>query len=237
MALTARTHRQLAEKESAALIQQANDTHPGDTSAGDKPRAEPFTRSYLGARPSDAVGDITAVTIAQPTPADATSMARVHILSALDLYLGLPTPGDALGFALASMTPRKEGYWPALVAQGDPGLFVARSAEGNVLGLAHAVIAEDGTGEIGALYVLPSAQSRGIGARLMEAMLEYFGPSVVHVGTTAGSPAEAVYKRYGFKKFGPPTETPPPLGEYGIEAPQQWLVRPSAECGNLAGNP
>lgn len=132
----------------------------------------------MRAQVNEPVETSSAATIRSATKADAVPLARVHVASWRETYAGLMPEGVLAGL---SVTERAERWLTALDrrdASDGPAVFVAELA-GQVVGLAScggqrtpALGAQGFTAEIGAIYVLRSAQGRGVGSDLMGAMAE-----------------------------------------------------------------
>lgn len=82
------------------------------------------------------------------------------------------------------------------------GWVVESTADGEILGFA---IGNARSANIWALFVLPEAQGRGYGALLHDAMVEWLwaqGLDRLWLTTGPGTPAEAFYKRRGWREAG-----------------------------------
>jgi ribosomal protein S18 acetylase RimI-like enzyme len=109
------------------------------------------------------------VEIRPATGDDAAGIARVQVETWRDAYAGLvaSTVLDSLS------VPAGAARWASLLEQPDVGTHVA-VVDGEVRGFVCAGGARDAdasarAGEVYAIYVLPSAQRRGLGAALLDA--------------------------------------------------------------------
>jgi ribosomal protein S18 acetylase RimI-like enzyme len=113
------------------------------------------------------------VQIRAATPSDAELIATVHVASWLESYGGLMPQMMLSGISARHRTE----HWMQLLSEAaNPvrtSVFVAEH-EGAVVGFAssneqrdRALLTQGFTGEISCIYVLRSAQSRGIGGQLM----------------------------------------------------------------------
>ena len=100
---------------------------------------------------------------------DALRIAEVHVSAWRAAYRGI-VPSEYLD--ALSVTAR-ETMWRRCLANGNPELCVAEATDGLVgwiaFGTSRDVDAPDGTGELEAIYVLPSYWSTGVGQALWKA--------------------------------------------------------------------
>jgi GNAT superfamily N-acetyltransferase len=118
--------------------------------------------------------------------------------------------GASVGF-LAPMQPATaDAYWDEVLSSLGPGR-VLWSAEdgGEVVGSVQLspALKENAShrAEVQKLFVLPAWRGRGIARRLMDALETHAranGRTLLVLDTEAGSPAEAVYRRMGWIKYG-----------------------------------
>jgi GNAT superfamily N-acetyltransferase len=116
------------------------------------------------------------VLVRPAVPADAEEVAAVHVASWQGAYRGV-FPDEVLdGPALAE---NRQRLWQRLL--GEPGPrdvnLVAANPEGRIVGLLHGCPARDedsgpDTGEVIAIYALPSEWGTGVGRSLMGAAAE-----------------------------------------------------------------
>ena len=164
-----------------------------------------------------------AITLRRAGPADAEAVAALAYETFRQTFLegfAVPYPADDLaGFVAAT-------YAPAVCASqlADPDRATWLAEEGGVaLGYASAgpctlphPEAEPQHIELKRLYVLGSAQGRGLGRRLMDAALAWMqthkaGP--LWIGVWSGNlKAQGFYARYGFRK----------AGEYAFPVGRWW---------------
>lgn len=149
------------------------------------------------------------IVITQAFPEDAETVCRIQSQTWIDTY-----PNAELGITEEDIRVRLEGEngerttkkidrWRQIIESADDKhtVFVARLG-----GVATGFIAprtdEDNKHRIGALYVLPEAQGKGVGTALMEKALEWLGKNddiylcVVAYNTNAIK----FYERFGFIK-------------------------------------
>ncbi|MEU7767432.1 GNAT family N-acetyltransferase [Nocardia sp. NPDC049190] len=159
---------------------------------------------------------------------DGPGIARAHVLATRVAYHDLPGAAQHLDdFLLGDLGPRRIAEWSQLAASGEPGLLVARTADNTVAGFSWVSIRDDGAGVVNAWYVHPNWHGTGVGRDLMRAALIRLGNVDVYSQTTVGTAAIERYQRYGFEKFGELGDTPPPLRDAGLHAPQVGLKRSS----------
>ena len=143
------------------------------------------------------------------TPADAAAIARVHVATWRVAYAGLVPDAFLAGLSV----PANASRWESLLADPRRRVWVAGGAEPS--GFAAAGPARDAdlpesSGELYALYVLPSAQRRGTGRALAEAALAWWEPTgrSVSVWTlTDNAAARAFYAATGWVPDGAERES------------------------------
>lgn len=113
------------------------------------------------------------MTVRAATPADAGSIARVHIDSWRTTYAGI-VPAEYL----ANLSyERRESRWYETITANEPAssIFVAEVG-GNVVGFASGGPERDGDtiylGELYTVYLLEEHQSRGLGRQLVSAVAQ-----------------------------------------------------------------
>jgi ribosomal protein S18 acetylase RimI-like enzyme len=131
--------------------------------------------------------------------ADLESIALVHSRSRQAAYAGM-VPVDAL----AEVTPEAQvEVWRERLLLGAT-LFVGER-EGQVLGFAALLETDEGT-ELNAIHLLPEALGTGLGAELMEAIVEEArarGRRTLHLFVLEGNErAQAFYRRTGWRPAG-----------------------------------
>jgi GNAT superfamily N-acetyltransferase len=118
--------------------------------------------------------------------------------------------GASIGFLAPLQPTAARAYWDDVVASLGEGrvLWVAEDA-GDVVGSVQLApcLKENGRhrAEVQKLFVLPSHRSRGIARRLMEALETHAiasGLTLLVLDTEVESPAEHVYRRLGWTRYG-----------------------------------
>jgi GNAT superfamily N-acetyltransferase len=150
------------------------------------------------------------VVIREAVPADAPTIARVHVESWRTTYAGLMPAA-----VIASQTvARREASWSqqieAVLSEPVRGvILVADHPKAGVVGFGSAGRErEQDAGfdaELYTLYLLEEHQSRGLGRRLLRrtaAELSRHGHRSMRVWVLAGNPAEAFYARMGGVRAG-----------------------------------
>jgi len=121
--------------------------------------------------------------------ADAAGIAAAHVASWESTY------GDILpeAFLAARSESVRLAFWTDILAENEPAVFVfvACLEDGSVCGFA-----SGGAGELYSLYLLDSAQGRGLGRRLAEAVLEALGGRAL-VWVLEENPARGFYEHLG----------------------------------------
>lgn len=114
-----------------------------------------------------------AMRIREAVPADAASMARVHVDSWRETY-----PGIVPAEYLASLSYQKrESVWTDILSAERPAEcnFVAETDDGEMVGFAGGGPEREGSrtfrGELYAIYVLEEHQRAGLGRRLVSAVV------------------------------------------------------------------
>ncbi|HEV8692997.1 MAG TPA: GNAT family N-acetyltransferase [Lysobacter sp.] len=149
------------------------------------------------------------VRIRRAVPADAPTLSALGTRTFIDSFGHLYSAKDLQAFLDESHTP--EAYTRYLA---DPAyaLWLAEK-QGAAIGYALAGPcglphddAKPGDGELKRLYMLPSAQGDGVGARLFDealAWLERGGPRTLWISVWSENyGAQRFYARYGFEKAG-----------------------------------
>jgi len=143
-----------------------------------------------------------AVLIREATALDAHALAAVHVESWRAAYRGIIDDDE---LAALSVDRQRESNLAWFRAHA-PSRFMRVAVDENarVLGYAMAGPARCGAptrlGEIYLLYLLPRAQRRGIGARLLRSMargLDLRGMDALQVWALERNPARAFYERHG----------------------------------------
>jgi GNAT superfamily N-acetyltransferase len=156
--------------------------------------------------------DNSSVTIERALPEDAEAVSELLRQTWLATY-----PNAKAGITEEDIRLRTEGENGERIPQnvenwrkriesddGSVAVFVART-DGKVLGMAAPGII-DGKRRIGAMYVLPEAQGKGVGSILMQNALEWHGDKEDIYLLVASYNQNAIdfYKRFGFEQ----TDTP-----------------------------
>ncbi|PWB82944.1 MAG: GNAT family N-acetyltransferase [Methylocystaceae bacterium] len=122
---------------------------------------------------------MTAIEIRPATDADAEAIAAVHVAAWRETYEGL-APAEVLA---ALSVEERAARWRAVLSEPDAptrsAVFLALAEDGSAAGFAscgpqrrEALSAAGYKGEFSAVYILKSAQRRGVGRRLMALMAE-----------------------------------------------------------------
>lgn len=140
-------------------------------------------------------------TISPLSPDDCDELGEVHVRCWREAYAGI-LPADQL----AALDPRARAErWHQIAATpGDTGTWVARTADGRLVGFASAGPARDDApptpGELWAIYVLAEVQGSGLADLLMETAL---GDRDAMLWVFEENPrARAFYARHGFAPDG-----------------------------------
>lgn len=155
---------------------------------------------------------MSAIEIRPATLADASPIAAVHVASWRETYQGL-APAEVL--AALSVEERAE-RWRRILSgssQPQPSVFVALAEDGSATGFGACgmqrsdVLARSGyAGEFSAIYILKSAQQRGVGRRLMALMADDLRARNVEWASLwvlrNNFPARRFYERLGGRKIG-----------------------------------
>lgn len=160
-------------------------------------------------------------------PEDAEAVVRIQKETWLATYPNEEhgiTVEDILAKGLGS--PERAERWRKTIAeQADQDHLWMAKQGGNVVGYCYAKKdAEEG--KISALYVLPSAQGKGAGRKLMTEALTWLGTDKpISLGVvTFNAKAIAFYKSFGFHETTEPPEEIPPLPS-GKRMPQLKMKR------------
>lgn len=111
-----------------------------------------------------------------------------------------------------------------LVNQESARVWVAKD-NGSVVGFGIGV-KEETKNHIGALYILPEYQAKGIGTQLMNLVLEWLGveKNIDLEVVTYNTKAKEFYKKFGFVEAGP-THNPVGVLPSGKELPQILMIK------------
>jgi ribosomal protein S18 acetylase RimI-like enzyme len=146
-------------------------------------------------------------------PEDAAAVARIRVVTWRSAYRGLMPDHVLDALDIDELTARWGQYIAECPAKGQE-LFVAETADGQVVGYAAVGPERDGEsgrGEVYAIYVEPSRQARGAGRELMAAGTAWLAargllPFILWV-LTANQPARRFYERLGGQVCGRRTVT------------------------------
>jgi RimJ/RimL family protein N-acetyltransferase len=114
---------------------------------------------------------------------------------------------DAFGATLDGDAAHPDGWWDGLADAGAGAVFVAEEA-GEWSGMAgvHLAGADEWTASLWGMWVAPRARGRGIGSRLVGAVVDWArvrGLRRVELTVSQGAPgAEALYRAIGFVRTG-----------------------------------
>lgn len=150
------------------------------------------------------------VKIQSASPEDATAIMNLKRAAWLAAY-----PNAEHGISIEDIQQKftdgmlAEGIanWQTGIAQekdgGNRRTFVAKLAD-RVVGFTSPYIEDDGQRRLGALYVAPDYQHRGIGSKLLQQALAWHGDDqdvYLHV-VSYNLPAISLYQKFGFHKTG-----------------------------------
>ena len=147
------------------------------------------------------------VAIRRAVPDDATAIAEVHVASWRTTYPGIV---DQAYIDSLSVPERAEAWGRRLSADPDmfPDVLVAEAVDGGIVGfISGGAIRDSYAGfdaELYAIYLLDSAQQKGVGRRLLRewaglALASGWHAAVVRV--LAGNPACSFYERLGAERL------------------------------------
>ena len=144
-----------------------------------------------------------ALVVRRARPADAASLARVHVQSWREAYRGIipQTYLEQLSVTAHERHVAAEPWWRRLGVRR--GMGAARGRNFASAGLARA--RRDATGELYLLYVLRACHGRGIGRALFDAChyeLARCGHQGLLVWVLADNPARRFYQRLGGEPAG-----------------------------------
>ncbi|MGH7196823.1 MAG: GNAT family N-acetyltransferase [Candidatus Saccharimonadales bacterium] len=170
------------------------------------------------------------IAIQKATSQDAEAIAHVQSVTWLATY-----SNANLGITEADIRKRLEGghgertagrieKWRKSIEHGD--VYVARLG-GKMVGFTSPLVSSDGQHRIGALYVLPKAQGKGVGSQLIQKNLQWHGSSPVYL-TVAAYNQNTInfYKKFGFKETGKQVEDLPAREKGDKELPEIEMMRP-----------
>jgi len=134
------------------------------------------------------------------TPVDAPVIARVHVETWRTSYRGI-VPDDFL--SILSYAPPTE-KWAEILGDGENFVYVAEDELARIVGFASGGPERNGDpvyrGELLRLYVLESAQRRGLGRRLVGCVATRLRQAGIHsmlVWTMAEGPSRHFYEALG----------------------------------------
>jgi aminoglycoside phosphotransferase (APT) family kinase protein/ribosomal protein S18 acetylase RimI-like enzyme len=153
--------------------------------------------------------DREAVTIERAVPDDAEIICDIRDRAWLEAYpnaeLGI-TSEDVRTMAQGregEFVPRRIAYLKEQFGKDDPNqtTFVAKAA-GKVVGFIDPRIDEQNHRRVGAIYVAPEAQGKGVGGKLMKQVLGYYGreQDIYLEVVSYNQNAIDFYKRFGFEQ-------------------------------------
>ncbi|GGN41726.1 N-acetyltransferase [Deinococcus daejeonensis] len=141
------------------------------------------------------------------TPADAPSIAAVHVQSWRDTYADL-MPADFLArMTSPEMQARREAFWTGNIAAGQDAVFVAGDA-GQIVAFASAGTPRDHPGfdaELFTLYSLKAAQGAGTGRALLRQAAQAMqarGAASLALWVLDANPTRHWYARQGAHECG-----------------------------------
>ena len=138
--------------------------------------------------------------------ADASGIARVHVVSWRETYRGIISDQVLDGLSIES----RQSFWEERIAAGEPGkyLYVAESDSGEIVGFAAGGPERDGRegyqSELYAIYVIQSYHNRGIGRSLVRRFADDLleaDSEAMYVWVLAENPAVGFYSALGGRKI------------------------------------
>lgn len=98
--------------------------------------------------------------------------------------------------------------------------FVAKDARGKIIGFIHMYINDEGVQNLGAIYVLPEYQGKGVASALMQKLLEWADRTkFIKLGVVKyNERAKAFYRKWGFEEM-------PGEHLFGHKLPEVFMVR------------
>jgi ribosomal-protein-alanine N-acetyltransferase len=117
----------------------------------------------------------------------------IELLVPLERELFAPDPWSA------------EGFWSELAGVPDTRYYVVAEDAGTIVGYAGLMVS-GGEGDVQTVAVRPSAQGRGVGARLLTELLDEAARRDCHAVLLEvrvdNQPAQRLYERFGFERIG-----------------------------------
>jgi ribosomal protein S18 acetylase RimI-like enzyme len=144
-----------------------------------------------------------------PTPGILASMTASRVVDGIRLVPGPPGLDDYLRLrAESGLTPKSREQGAAAVNGAWSAVHVVDTATGETVGMGR-VIGDGGWYfHVIDMAVLPSHQRRGIGAAVLETLLDDIAtraPADPYVTLMADEPGRPLYRRFGFEETGPRT--------------------------------
>jgi len=146
------------------------------------------------------------ISLRPATPSDAPAISRIQRLGWESTYIN-----DAVGITREKMTAllanteeriEKTRQTIADITWTKDGLWVAED-NGTVVGFVRPRMDDRGRHRVGALYVLPEAQGKGVGSLLLEKVKEFFHDHPISLEVaTYNHRARRFYEQHGFQATG-----------------------------------
>jgi GNAT superfamily N-acetyltransferase len=145
-------------------------------------------------------------TITRMQEDDVEAATKMRLQSWLDTYVN-----DAAGVSRAwieernqrQMSPERLAARKALLDKPKTASFVAKNAEGEVIGGAWPYEDEQGVQHVGSLYVDKKWHGKGVGGALMQKIIQWSDPKkpIVLGVVTYNERAKAFYRKWGFEEI------------------------------------
>lgn len=152
----------------------------------------------------NASGHPATLRLARGDDAEAAELARVHVASWRTTYAGLVAQATLDALDVDAKAARRRAIFARRRGPEDGVTWLAHDHDGALVGFADVGPARDPdlpcSGELYAIYLLRSAQRRGIGARLLRAgvaSLRDLGHTSLGVWVLDGNPARRFYEALG----------------------------------------
>lgn len=179
---------------------------------------------------------IISITVEKAKPEDAEAIVDLLRKTWLDTY-----PNQEAGITEADIRIRTDGKngdhlqnninkWRQKIESADhKSMFYVVRDNAKVVGFTHPVITTENQHRIGALYVLPEAQGRGVGSQLIQANLSWHGNNAPIYLAVAAYNKKAIefYKQFGFIETGEKVEDLSARKRGLKEIPEIEMMRPA----------
>ena len=119
------------------------------------------------------------------------------------------------------MAGRKPQEYERAILRDTDTMLIHRTSDGTVGGFSWFSKGENGEVEWIAWHLLEEFRSTGLSNALLRRTLLEAGDVDIYTQTTVGTKAQKAFEKLGFRRIGEPTDTPPPMAQAGLHAPQQ----------------